>query len=192
MIGGEAFGTISGLPDIGGSLMGTVLFTSRLTSAVIGNIDGSAAGHGTIEAFTAAATIGSLKVLGAITGGSADDSGAVEVGHIGKVDVGSVIGGTGQRSGMIIAQDGAGTASIASVNVHGSIVGSSSTAADSNGLSNGAIVSFGSLGNIHVGGDLVGGGRQPFGVHRRAWGQVVSLRSLWMEMSSAAPATKAV
>ncbi len=153
---GEQFGTISGL-HIGGSLMGTVLFTSRLTTAVIGKIDGSAAGHGAIEAFTANATIGSLKVLGSITGGSADDSGAVEVGHIGKVDVGSVIGGTGQRSGMIIAQNGVGTASIGSVNVHGSIVGSSSTAADSNSLSNGAIVSFGALGSVHLGGDLVGG-----------------------------------
>ena len=40
---GEAFGTISGL-NIGGSLMGTVLFTSRLTTAVIGKIDGSAGG----------------------------------------------------------------------------------------------------------------------------------------------------
>lgn len=157
---GLEFGSIGKL-TIGGTLSGTISFTSHLGNAVIGAIDGSGTGSdiGEIEGnLNTNSTIGSIKVLGAITGGSSGQSGLILASRIGSIDVGSIVGGSGSESGLVFAQNGIG-----SVLVRGSISGGSASSADSNGISGGAIATFGAINKVHVMGDIVGAGAQGSG-----------------------------
>lgn len=173
---GYQFGSIGKL-NIGGSLAadsagdtgsGVIQFTGHVGSATIGNITGgsvaatststSTLNEGTGELFGQTSNpsyIGSLNVLGSITGGSGSDSGRVFAeSSIGKVTVGgSVTGGAGQDSGEIAGPLG-------TVNVAGGLTGGS-------GISSGTIlgqtintakaaVSV-AIGSVTIGGDVTGG-----------------------------------
>jgi len=159
------FGIIGKL-NIGGSLTGdaagdngtgVIEFTGHIGSATIGNITGTSANETGVLTGTSAnpSRIGSLHVLGSITGGAGEDSGAVFAeSSIGKVTVdGSVTGGSGQNSGEIIGPLG-------KVNIQGGLTGGSGT---SSGTLIGETVStLGTavpvaIGTVTIGGDLTGG-----------------------------------
>ena len=161
---GYQFGTIDNL-TIGGSLTGDsagdtntgeIQFQGHIGTATIGNITGTAANN-TGEIFGNTSTnsrIGSLHVLGSITGGSGGDSGLVFAqSSIGKLTVdGSIIGGAGQFTGLV--QGPIGTAKIT-----GSVTGGAG--ADSGGLFgqifSGAQTANVGIGTVTIGGDLTGG-----------------------------------
>jgi len=131
-IGGTLGGDSSGDADTG-----VIQFAGHVGKATIGNITGTS-GANTGELVGSQANpsyIGSLLVTGSITGGSGQDSGLVVVnansGTIGKLTVnGSIVGGT------------AGTAASATTN---------STPGDT------GLVQAGIIGGVHIGGSLVGG-----------------------------------
>ncbi len=174
---GYQYGTIGKL-FIGGALAGdsagdsgsgVIQFTGHIGSATIGSIAGSTAApsltsssslnEDTGELLGSSANtshIGSLHVLGSITGGAGLDSGRVfaEI-SIRKVTVdGSVIGGSGQDSGEIAAP--LGTVAIAGGVVGGS--GQSSGSILGQSLTNGGSTPVSErIGRVTIGGDVTGG-----------------------------------
>jgi hypothetical protein len=162
---GYRFGSIGKL-TIGGALAGdsagdsgtgVIQFTGQITSATIGNITGTA-GTSTGELVGVSANpsrIGSLHVLGSITGGSGQDSGRVFAeASIGKLTVGgSIVGGAGQDSGEVAGP-------LKTVNISGGLTGgsgiSSGTILSEAFTSTGAAVSL-AMGTLTIGGDVTGG-----------------------------------
>jgi hypothetical protein len=166
VIGGE-FGDINSL-TIGGALRGStnaadvnsgvIFFTGTLAKAKLGSIiGGSSEGSGAITGSTdLGATIGSVRVLGDIVGGSGTVSGRVLAARISSVQVdGDIIGGIGSTdvngnpkgtdSGEIRA-----TAFLSSVKVLGDVKGGSAARS-------GLISSNGTLGTVRIDGSLIGG-----------------------------------
>jgi len=172
---GYQFGSIGRL-TIGGSLTGDtngdsgtgeIQFSGHIGKATIGNITGSTVSNptgssalnaNTGELFgntTTASRIGTLNVLGSITGGSGSDSGLVFANSlIGKLNVtGSIKGGSGGASGLVQAP-------MRTVNIGGSIIGSSG--GESGFLNGQNFTASGStidqpIKSVTVGGDVVGG-----------------------------------
>lgn len=162
---GYQFGTIDKLiiggaltgDSTGDSATGVIQFTGKIRSATIGSISGTAADNtGELIGTSANPTkIGSLDVLGSITGGAGNDSGRVFAeSSIGKVTVaGSVLGGAGQDSGEIAGPLG-------TVKITGGLTGSS-------GISSGTVLSETmttagtvapmAIGSVAIGGDVTGG-----------------------------------
>ena len=120
-------------------------------------------------------TIGTVLVDGALKGGTIAGSGQVfATGHIGRVTVGELIGGSGASSGML--GDAAAGATIGRVTVLGGMTGGTGIFSGSIraprlgdvtvggalhggiGGDSGAIISTGLLGDVTVAGALVGGG----------------------------------
>jgi len=168
---GYQFGSIGKL-YIGGSLAadsagdsdsGQIYFQGHIGSATIGNITGSSvAESNTTSDFTGTlrgestlpTSIGSLHVLGSITGGTGTGSGRVFAeSSIGKVAVdGSVIGGSGQDSGEIAGP-------LKTVKITGSVTGGSGI--DSGvilgELLNGSSTVPVGIGTVTIGGSITGG-----------------------------------
>jgi hypothetical protein len=149
---GYQFGSIGTL-NIGGALTGDssddnatglIEFSGHITSATIGSITGTS-GNNTGEllgsTLTSQAYIGSLHVLGSITGGTG---------------VNSNTGATGVDSGLVYV-----AARIGIVNVGGSLVGGSAGTAASGSTAaspgDSGVIQATSIGTITIGGSVVGG-----------------------------------
>jgi hypothetical protein len=138
---------------------GQISFTAGIGSATIGSIVG---GAGRLSAsilpidnrFNTA--IGSLTVLGDISGGAGDNSAFISTGKLGSLAigklaagktpgiVGDLTGGTGEASGVL------NVGSLGKVLVNGDLVGGS-------GKNSGSLLVQGSLGTTRITGDLQGG-----------------------------------
>ncbi len=173
---GDQFGDIGSL-QIDGALTGSlgegrIFFSGTLGTAVIGSIvGGSGADTGRILGNTAThANIGTITVLGDVAGGSGHDSGLIHAERIGNVSLGSLHGGTGLRSGSVIADGNLGR--LGSVKIKGDVVGvqtaraplsdaaaeAAAVAAEAAETETSGVV-FGQLGigNVSVGGSVRGG-----------------------------------
>jgi hypothetical protein len=161
---GGTFGDIGNL-TIGGALRGVseerpgkIIFTGTLGKATIGQIiGGPTASSGSISgSFSLNTSIGSIRVLDGIVGGSGDNSGSISARTINFAEIGAdpssdqagLIGGSGDQSGSIIAP-----------RIGRVVIGSSSEDAQIEGGSgiNSGFVNANSLGSITVFGDIAGG-----------------------------------
>jgi hypothetical protein len=152
--GGGSIGSAS----IGGSIVGTLDISGvlnchdRLGPVVIGqDVIGGTGESGDILA----ASLSSLRIGGSLLGGSGLLSGRVEsTGAVGSVNIAHDIrGGSGEGSGTISTTIG----SIAAVTIGGSLVGGTFVPTGPTNLdATGAILSGGDLGNIVIGGSIVG------------------------------------
>ena len=164
VIGGALAGDAAGDPG-----SGVIQFTGHIGSATIGSIAGSTAAPSLTSSSNLnvdtgelvgspanSSQIGSLHVLGSITGGAGQDSGRVfaEI-SIRKVTVGgSVIGGAGQDAGEIAGP--LGTVAIAGGVTGGS--GQSSGVILGQSLIGGGTTPVSErIGRVTIGGDLAGG-----------------------------------
>jgi hypothetical protein len=182
---GFQFGVINNL-TIGGTLgadssgdanTGIIQFTGKIGKATLGNMVGTVMNSGEIfGSLGIASKIGSVHVLGSITGGSGADSGRIFANStIGSVTVdGNVTGGTGQDSGEI-------SGLLGTVVINGNLTGG---AAGASGTTNsGAIISrtingssdsiLGTLGSVTIGGNVTGGGIVDSGIIQGALGNVI-------------------
>lgn len=97
---------------------------------------------------TASVTIGSTAVPHSIIGGSGESSGFIIANNLGGVHIyGNITGGTNFHSGAVFANG-----SIGSVIVDGNVTGGSNT-----NTSSGSIEALRALGSVLIGGDLAGG-----------------------------------
>ncbi len=115
-------------------------------------VDGSSLVDGDFKT-TAPAKIGTVKVLGSLRGGTAENSGSISsVRSIGSVqilgvgDTAGLVGAGGKNSGSVIA-----STSIGSITIADSLIGGA-------GQTSGAIVAGTSLRLVNIGDDVTGGG----------------------------------
>lgn len=157
---GDEFGDIRNL-RIGGALQGStdgtaqILFTGDLHKAVIGSIQGGTGdGSAQIRGATAFATIGSINVVGAMTGGDGNDSGQIRAQRINSVTLGSLTGGRGLLSGVVIS-DG----KLGSVTVNGDVTGSAQPLleATTSSVTSGVIFGQTGIGHVKIVGKMQGG-----------------------------------
>jgi hypothetical protein len=165
VLGGN-FGDIGKL-EIGGALRGVsqqqpgkVIFTGTLANATVGQIiGGSVEGSGSISGATNTnASIGSVRVLDGIFGGSGKNSGTItSQTSINNVSIGinptseenGLIGGAGENSGSVSAPR-IGSVTIGSNDADSQIKGGG-------GVASGVINGQSSLGSVKVFGDVLGG-----------------------------------
>jgi hypothetical protein len=95
-------------------------------------------------------TIGTLKIGGALKGGSVENSGVISVsGRVNTATIGSIVGGTVDKTGLLLASFLTSKSSLGTITVTGDVTGGSGTAT-------GAIQAP-RIGNVTIGGDLTGG-----------------------------------
>jgi hypothetical protein len=159
--GGAVDGAVGNV-TIAGDVVGIGFLASSgvKSSGPMGNvtIGGSIFGGSTTQvgSIISGTTMGNVTVGGSIYGGTASSTGIIESGtNMGNVLVkGSIIGGTTDHTGNVHSR-----AKMGNVTINGSIIGG--TVADPvNDLDSGIVYSFGtgdeSIGNVKVGGNLVG------------------------------------
>jgi hypothetical protein len=166
-----ARGTTTGAPDTESRVIGPIT-SVNVKQNIEGflNVIGSEFGN-----------IGTLKIGGALKGGADDASGVLQVsGKINTATIGSIIGGGGENSGLLLAEvntsRGVGTLKILgdivggnganSGRVQANVIGNVSVESilGGAGANAGSLASNSTLGKVTLGGDLVGGSGATSGV----------------------------
>ncbi len=131
----------------GSVISGTTTGNVTVKGSIIGGL-GTASGR-----LSAVSGMGAVNVMGNLSGGAGIESGNIRInnGSIASLTIGgSVRGGEGILSGVIIAAAGG---SIGNVTITGDVAGNLLNS----GMGNASIMSGGTLGNVTIGGSLIGG-----------------------------------
>ncbi len=154
---------------IGGSNNDTGEIASSLAMGKVtigGNVvGGSGLDSGLIISNDTLGVIGGVQIGGSLLGGNSDPtifargSGAiVSTGNMGLVSIGhDVVGSSGFGSGHIQSGNSPGTGNLAGVHIGGSLFGGSHVGTPISPVASGGILSFGNMGPVSIGYDVVGG-----------------------------------